>query len=65
MKEKAAAETKTAELEHLGGSRPAHEHECPGKGAKVAHRYKCNSPYCESSQRRCPDCGGNQPYFDE
>lgn len=55
----------TAEAAELN-QRPQHVHRCPGQvgAATGGHEWSCSSAYCESQMRRCPDCGGNAPFFD-
>lgn len=53
----------TAEAE-LVNPRPTHTHRCPGPAAGQEHTWLCSSAYCETQQRRCPDDGGNFPFFD-
>lgn len=58
---------------YVRGDRPFHQHICaeipthleaPGDEAE-SHLWLCNSPYCNSARRRCPDHGGTEPRFDE
>lgn len=44
--------------------RPTHKHRCAGPAGGQPHEWECSSPYCESTNRRCPDDGGNAPFFD-
>lgn len=53
----------TAEAKELN-DRPRHTHTCPGAAGGQAHEWECSSAYCESKNRRCPDDGGNIPFFD-
>lgn len=51
----------TPELYFDAGGSTFHTHVCPATGDHEVHPWGCNSPYCESLARVCPDHGGTDP----
>lgn len=45
------------------GDRPFHVHTCTDPDGNTEHTWECNSAYCSSTLRDCPDHHGRMPVY--